>query len=268
MNIPDLQEKARRLLVDNASSVLTAGGVVGTVTTAVLTGRATVKAVDIIREKELEEIENEPEDIANKDTETMGLSTGSKVKLVWPYYVPPVVVGSATIASIVMANRISLQRAAALAAAYGISEGRLQEYKEKVAEKLTGPKKQAIEDEIAQDRVNANPPSKEVIILAGGDVLCYDMLTGRYFRSSVEQIKKAEATINHELFEAHYASASQFYDELGLPATTVTDTLGWNGLQDGVLEVKLSTVMSPDQKPCIAIDFSHMPQPNYGKMFE
>lgn len=268
MNVPDLQKKAGKFLVDNASSILTAGGVVGTVTTAVLTSRATFKAAEIIREKEIEEIEKAGEDIARTDAQTMGLSTGARIKLVWPYYVPSVVVGSATIGSIVMANRISVQRAAALAAAYGISEGRLQEYKEKVAEKLTGPKKQAIDDEIAQDRVNANPPSREVIILAGGDVLCYDMLTGRYFRSTVEQIKRAETEINHELFESDGASLSEFYDKIGLPPTNYTDTVGWNGLQDGVLEVKLSTVMSPDEKPCVAIDFSIAPTPNYTKLYE
>lgn len=236
---------ATRYMKENSSAILTAGGVIGTVATAVLSGRAAVKAQKLIdEERESRELFTE-------------LSKTEKATLVWPQFIPPVLVGSATIGSIVAANLMSARRAAALAAAYGMSQKQLEEYKTKVTEKLTGPKRQAIDDEIAQDRVTNNPPKdKEVIILAGGDVLCYDMLTGRYFRSTVEQIRKAESEINADLVNHQYASLSSFYDKVGLPATNFTDTVGW-GLhgQDLPLSVQLSTIMTPDEKPCVAIDF-------------
>jgi hypothetical protein len=235
---------------ENSSAILTAGGVIGTVATAVLSGRASVK------ERESREIPKE-------------LSKTEKVTLVWPQFIPPVLVGSATIGSIVAANLMSARRAAALAAAYGMSQKQLEEYKAKVTEKLTGPKRQAIDDEIAQDRVTNNPPKdKEVIILAGGDVLCYDMLTGRYFRSTVEQVRKAEMKINADLVNNQYASLSSFYDEIGLPATNFTDTVGW-GIhnQDLPLGVQLSTTMTPDDKPCVTIDFDTQPSFNYQQSY-
>ncbi|MDQ3398874.1 MAG: DUF6353 family protein, partial [Deinococcota bacterium] len=214
---------ATRYMKQNSSAILTAGGVIGTVATAVLSGRAAVKAHDILAfERTLEECTSTP------DTEPKELSKSQKALLVWPAFIPPVLVGTATIGSIVAANYMSARRAAALAAAYGMSQKQLEEYKAKVTEKLTGPKRQAIDDEIAQDRVTNNPPKdKEVIILAGGDVLCYDMLTGRYFRSTVEQVRKAESKINADLVNHQYASLSSFYDEIGLPATNFTDTVGW-----------------------------------------
>lgn len=258
--LADLQKKAQQLLTENASAILTAGGVVGTVGTAILTGRASFRAANLIHEKQIA-ILGEGDDYE--------LTRTDKIKIVWPMFIPPAVVGSATVGSIIMANQVSAKRAAALAAAYGISENRLQEYKDKVAEKLTGPKRQAIEDEIAQDRVNSDPPSAEVLVLASGEVLCYDMLTGRYFKSSVEEIKKAENRLNYELFHHQYASLSFFYEEIGLPPTGYTDEVGWSmvDLDRGQFEVKFSTVLSPDGKPCLAVDFNNAPHPEYTKSY-
>lgn len=257
---------ATRYMKENSSAILTAGGVVGTVATAVLSGRAAIKAQDLIY-RDL--ISREDESTVSNGILPIELSKTQKVALVWPAFIPPVLVGTATIGSIVAANYMSARRAAALAAAYGMSQKQLEEYKGKVAEKLTGPKAQAIDDEIAQDRVNNNPPKdNEVIILAGGDVLCYDELTGRYFRSTVEQIRKAESKINADLVHHQYASLSSYYDEIGLPATTLTDTIGWGIHEQEIpLKVKLSTTMTPDDKPCVAIDFSPMPVPNYANSY-
>lgn len=255
-----IQTSTHQFLSNNASTILTAGGVVGTVATAVLTGKATFKAAEIIHEEEIRRI-------AQADRDTMGLSTFTKVKLVGPQYIPPIIVGGLTIASIVMANKISASRAAALAAAYGVTQKQFEEYKAKVAEKLTGPKKTSINDELAQDRVT-NTPNREVIILADGEVLCFDQFTGRYFRSSVERIRKAEQTINRRLATCAYASLTEFYDEIGLPPTTVSDTVGWSMLdQDQAFEIQLSTVMTPDEKPCIAIDFNVLPKPDYTRTY-
>lgn len=274
MNLPDLKKQAGVFLTENASTILTAGGVVGTVTTAVLTGHASYKAAEIIRVAELEHMieteEEEPVELPGNGNnhESLGFTRFHKAKLVWPLFLPPVLTGSATVASIVMANRISAQRAAALAAAYGIAENRLQEYREKVAEKLTGPKKQTIDDEIAQKHVDENPPSQQVVIVAGGDVLCYDLMSGRYFRSSVEKIKRAESELNQELFDSQMASLSSFYDNLGIPRTLMSDILGWTAFVDGVVSITLSTTLSEDKQPCLVLDYSRMPEPNFTRIIE
>jgi hypothetical protein len=96
--------------------------------------------------------------------------------------------------------------------------------------------------------------------------LCFDTLTGRYFTSTVEQIRRAENRVNYELMHYMYASLTMFYEEIGLPPTDYTDSVGWNA--DNLLEVNLSTVMSQDQKPCIAISFVRNPIPNYEKHWD
>lgn len=256
-----MQVVAQQFAKENSSAILTAGGCVGVVATAVLSGRAAVKAHQILKKHEDDVV------VVSEDGVSTEMNKMEKVYLAGPAFIPPVIVGAATIGSVVAANMMSAKRAAALAAAYGVSQRQLEEYKAKVQQKLTGPKNQAIKDEIAQDRVNEHPPTKEVIILAGGDVLCYDMLTGRYFQSTVEQIRQAEAKINAELLNHQCASLSSFYDEIGLPSTSFTETVGWNISGQDLLGVELSTIMTPDQKPCIAIDFNTMPSPNYSQYY-
>lgn len=257
MNFSVIKHSASAFLSENAATVLTAGGVVGTVTTGTLAWRAGYKTA-------FKAIELSEQDISGGEVTKMEIA-----KETWQINIPPVIIGSLAVSSIVAANLVSARKAAALAAAYAIADGRLEEYKGKVAEKLTGPKNKAINDEIAQDRVTKNPPNdREVIIIASGEVLCHDSLTGRYFHSTVEQIRQAEHKINNELANCQYASLSDFFDELGLKATAYSDTVGWSVLnQDVPFELQLSSVMTPDQKPCISIDYSILPTPDYNRSY-
>ena len=239
----------------SSTTVLTGMGVTGVVTTAYLTGRASFKAAELIRREEIVKT-LPPDKLTNKE----------KVKLVWPLYVAPISVGCTTITAIVVANHTASKRIAALTVASGISERALTEYKAKVLEKLGEKKEMAIRDEVAQDRVANTPVNKEVLVIGAGDVLCFDLLTGRYFQSTVEKIRQAEIKINYEILNHMYASLSRFYDEIGIPPTPYSDTVGWNGLTDR-FEVLFSTVMSPDNRPCIAVDFSHPPVAEYTNLY-
>lgn len=263
-NLHGIQHAAKQFMTDNSTTILTAGGVVGTVTTAVLAGRAGFKAAEIIQEEQrnlgnmsAQEMENHVK-TGGKDW----LETKDKVKLVWPQFVPPVLVGSATIGSIVMANRMSAQKAAALAAAYGVSQNQLQEYRAKVEEKLGFKKEEAIRDEVQQDRVNQNPPPKDVIIIGSGEVLCYDAWSGRYFKSSVEAIRKAENAVHREIMNANEAPLRTFYDELGLLPVAMDNELGWN--LNHPMHLHITSVLTPDEtEPCIAIEFTEFPIMDY-----
>jgi hypothetical protein len=260
---------AKFLLEHHSTTILTGVGVGGTVATAVLTGRASFKAAKLI-DAQPAKLERAMGDAGYTNGEIAAVVVErtkiEKAKLVWTLYLPPVASGVLTISSIIAANKLSSKKIAALAVAGGISERALQEYKDKVVEKFGDRKSIEVRDDIAQDRVNASAyKAKEVVILGTGDVLCYDMLTGRYFQSSVEQIRKAENKVNFELVHNMSASLSYFFEEVGLEPTSYTDMVGWNS--NDPMEVVLSTVMSPDGRPCIAIDFSKAPVTDYDKLW-
>lgn len=252
MSSKTLIKTAEKFVVDNAPALLTAVGVAGTVGTAYLTGRSTFKAAKVIADAQFREnLQMKSHDLDNKE----------KALLVWKCYIPPVVAGASTITAIIFANRISTKRAAALAAAYAISEGRFSEYKEKVKEKMGVQKEQKVVDEIAQDRLNANPPKESIVIIGDGKVLCKDEFTGRYFRSTVEEIKRAENEVNHEIMNSGYAVLSDFYERIGLKPTSVSETFGWNNPTK--LELAWTAVVTPDGQPCVAFDLNAMPVRDY-----
>jgi hypothetical protein len=260
MAAADLVKHIQKLVTDNSTAILTGMGVAGTISTAVLTGRATVKATRMIDWADSEykkDSERSKEDLDLKD----------KVKLVWKLYIPPVTTGVLTITSIVMANRLATKQASALAAACSLTERALSEYREKVIEKIGENKESDIRDSMVQARMSKNPVNTREVILAGtGEVLCYDTLSGRYFQSSIEEIKRAENEINYKVVNYMHASLSEFYDLLGLPATGFSDTMGFD--LDHRCIIRFTTEMSTDGRPAVAIDYVHMPVAGYDKHWE
>lgn len=254
----DIRQKATEFAQDNATTLLTAGGVVGVVATAVLTARAAFGAADDMHVERIVKLA-EKIDVTDPDAsmDLPELDTATKLKIAAPYFIPPVVTGVATITAIIMSNRMSAQKAAALAAAYGLAERNFGEYKAKVEEKLTGPKQADIKDELSQEAVNRTPGSERIVIVEG-EVLCFDKPTGRYFNSTMETIRQAVNTTNAEVFNHGFTTLNFFYEELGLPPSTWASEVGFDG--DNTLDLDISTALAPGNRPCITIDFRSMPK--------
>lgn len=245
-----------KLAIDNSPVLLTAIGVAGTIGTAVLTHRAATKAErDILAKRSEMDIHDSL--AFNKDRK-------AKLKTVWKLYIPPVVSGTVTVGAIVMANHIGTKRAAALAAAYTISEKAYTEYREKVVEKLGENDERKMRNEIVQDRVNKNPMSEgNVLVVGGGDHLFLEMYTGRYFRSDMQTVRKAVNDINYQINTHGYASVSDFYQRIGLPNTTVSEEMGWTS--DKLMDVQYDAVLSEDGQPCVGISFITGPVRDYSR---
>ena len=221
----------------------------GVVATTLLTAKAAFRAGQLIHA--MEQMSQEE------------IETKRRIELTWKLYIPAVGTGIATVGAIVAANRIGNRRAAAIAAAYSLTERAFVEYKEKVVERIGPNKETAIRDEIAQDRVNQNPASnREVIVTGNGDHLCYEAYTGRYFRSTMQALLKAQNEINYQILNHQYASLGDFYEKVGLPATIMSEEFGWHGK---MLDLQLSTVLSEEDAPCIAFSYSIEPIRKYNK---
>lgn len=261
----DAKQKVLEFAGDNAAALLTAGGVVGVVGTGVLSGRAGYKLGTVSMQKKIDELAESLDDMDPETNPylTVGETEVAKKDIVVaaiPELIPPVVTGAATIAAIIYSNRMSAQKAAALAAAYGLVERNFSDYKEKVSEKLTGPKRDAVKDEIAQDAVDRTGGHDKVVVIEG-EVLCFDVNAGRYFNSTVERIRQAANTTNAEVINRGFASVSFFYDELDLEGAPWADAVGFG--PDNMLELDISTTLKGG-KPCVTINFVKPPQTEYG----
>lgn len=246
MSITESFEVLKASVVRNGPAILTAVGAAGVVSSAVLASRATVLAV-----RRYDELVKE-----NPDAEFTPME---KVRILAPFYISTAAVVAVSCTAIVLANRIEHKRATSVAAALTISERAFTEYQNKVVEKIGVRKEEAVRDEVQQDRVSRKP-SSDVVVLEGKQ-LCYDSYSGRYFESTMEEIKHAINRLNHQIVNQNYASLSDFYNYLGISPTNMSDDLGWNS--DILLDVYFTTTLSPDGRPAIALDYRVAPKINY-----
>jgi len=250
MDLGAIIDRARKAAAENAPTILTALGVTGTITTVVLASRASFKAQEILT--------REHHHLLDPDMSKTEIRK-KEFGFVWKEYIPAATTGVVTVACIVMANRVTTRRAAALASAYTVSQEAFREYKEKVVQKMGETKEQKLRDEIAQDRVKANPPGPWLIL--DDDVLCLDTHSGRYFESTREEIRTAVNDINYKLLNEDHASLSDFWELIGLAKTADSDEIGWN--VDSKFEVQYGSALTEDGKPVLTIEFRTTPIRRY-----
>lgn len=236
-------KKVTDTLGKNSPHLLAGAAVCGVIGTTVLAVKATPKALEMIQEAETDE----PKEI---------------VKLVWKQYLPACVVGSVTIACIIGVDVIHNHRGAVLAGLYSLSENAMKEYQEKVIEKIGKNKDREIKDEIAKDKLKNNPDiNKEIYLTGSGDVLCFDAISGRYFRSDYEKIRKVQNDLNHQLLTEMWISLNDVYYELGLEPVKYGTLMGWN--VDEKIDFDFSTQFSENHQPCLVLDYEVGPRYNY-----
>jgi len=251
LNLATITKGVRTIVNKRSPEILTGIGIAGMITTTVMAVRATPKALALIEDKKTE---NNTEKLTPIET----------IKATWTCYIPAAITGCLSILCLVGASSVNARRNAALATAYTLSESALKEYQEKVIETIGKKKERAIRDAIAKDRIEQDPvTSKEVIITEKGNTLCYDSISGRYFKSDIDKLKKAENELNRRMRDEMYISLNEFYYEIGLNPTSIGDDLGWH-IDHGYIELSFSSQLADEGTPCLVIDYRVAPrQINY-----
>ena len=237
----------------HSPEILTGIGIAGMITTTVMAVRATPKALILIEERK--------EEIGAEKLEAMDM-----VKTTWACYIPAAITGTLSVACLIGASSVNARRNAALATAYTLSESALKDYQGKVIEMFGEKKNEAVKDAVAKDKVEKNPVvTREVIITEKGNTLCYDAISGRYFKSDIEKIKKAECELNRQMLDDMYVSLNDFYYEIGLDSVKLGDELGWN-VDSGYIDLSFSSQLASDGTPCLVIDYSIAPRYNFSEL--
>ena len=245
----------------NSPHILTGLGSAGVFSTAILTGRATLKANKIIiEEKEYRDSQidcdsysqvkyNKPESISKKEV----------IQLTWKVFIPPLLMGATSIACIIGANTINTNRTAAIAALYSLSETALREYKEKVAEEIGFNKERRIHDSITKDYITEHPVGDRTIILTGnGEVLCYDILSDRYFKSSPEKIRQQVLDFNYDLMGETWLDLNDLYYAVGLRSNKLGSQCGFPSSKGKVTLIEGSH-LTPEGIPCYVFEVKVYP---------
>lgn len=234
----------------HSPEILTGIGIAGMITTIVMAVRATPKALILIDEKK-------------EELETEKLSPKELLRTTWKCYIPTTAIGTVSVLCLIGASSVNVRRRAALATAYTLSESALKEYQEKVVEAIGEKKEQSVQDEIAKDKIEKNPIScREVIITEKGNTLCYDAVSGRYFKSDRDKIDKSINELNRRIRDEMFISLNEFYYEIGLNGIGLGDQLGWN-INSGYIEPDFSYQGAEDGTPCLVIGYLVEPRYDY-----
>lgn len=256
MTKADLVQMAKGVklkLSEHSPEILMSIGIASLITTTILAVGETPKALNLL-EKTKQEVGVDE------------LTAVETVRVVWKCYIPAAVSGVFGVACLIGANSVHAQRNAALAAVCKLSETAFTEYRDKVVETIGEKKEAAVLEKVEEDRIRKQPVEKsEVYVTSRGTTLCFDGWSGRYFESSIEEIRRAENTLNNRMLHdiTGYATLNEFYDEIGLPHTEVGDMIGWNASH--LVKIHIGATIADDGRPCIAVIHDNRPIYEYDR---
>lgn len=237
----------RRSIQKHSPEILTGIGIAGMVTSTVLAVQATPKALILIEQKK-------EEDGVEK------LTPIDTVKATWKCYIPAAALCAASGLCLVGASSANMRRNAALATAYALSESTLRDYQKKVVEEIGEKKEKLVREAVAKEKLEQNPVSKnEIIITERGNTLCYDIMSGRYFRSDIDKLKKAVNELNRRMRNENYISLNELYYEIGLDEIAIGHDLGWN-IDKGYIDLEFSSQLAEDGTPCLVVGYQLAPR--------
>lgn len=250
--LSNMMNATKGFMIKHSPEILTGIGVTGMIASTVLAVKDTPKALKLIEAKKEELGVDE-------------LTPIETVKAAWKPYIPAAVTGILSVSCIVGASAVNYKRNAALATAYAISEKAITKYRDKVIETIGEKKEKEIREKVAQDDVNKEPVSKaKVLVTSKGNTLCRESISGRYFTSDMDKIKKVVNELNRRMIYDNYISLDEFYNGIGLDPIKNSSRLGWN-IDDGLIELDFYACLTDNDEPCVVIDYLKPPKYDFDK---
>lgn len=259
----ELAKPATDAIAKNSPHILIGAGVAGFVATVALAIKATPTAADIHEDYEGERLNQKSHHKMGRiDDEDLKRFTREsyveEAKELAPVYLPTVLMGSASIACVLVGHRIQVKRGAAVLAAYSLAERTLETYQDKVIERLGEDGARELKQEVSnQLAVDDCPFDADYSYLPDGEgnVLCYDRVTGKFFKSTKERIREAEAAVNKRLIDEATVRLGDFYYELGIEDHSfVADAVGWD-LGKCKPDVYFTSMLDDKERPCLVLNY-------------
>lgn len=264
MNIQTILKWASK----RSPEILTSLGCVGVGVTGYLAGKGAIKASYVYNQ--LAKYDDE------EKTKTRKEKFQRKMRLAAPcikYYIPAAISGVATVASILGLHRTMSIRHMAVAASYVAADSALNRLQDSVKETL-GEKKSSEIFLNSSKKAVAKMPDEEDIpnLVESGEptghekALIYDAYSGRYFKSSIEHLKRIEADMNADLMKHDWVPINQIYDAIGLKPITLGDDLGFKFEIDDIssrIEFNFESDINDNGDPYIILVMGPKPKWTY-----
>ena len=219
-------------------------GIGGFISAAVMAGKASVKANQIIDDTECYE---------NKD-----LSLTEKVKATWKCYIPTAIVVAGSTYAILMGTNILNKKNASLMASAGALAETLNLYSDKVKEVVGEEKADEIRKEVAKERVARKAAGPKSYSNNDDDVLCFDNISGTYFISNMAKLKDIEHELNKRMLNENYVLLNEYYEEIGLDSCYIGSVMGWH-IDRGFIDLDFDSMVTKDGKLALVVDHNVLP---------
>lgn len=242
---------AKRFIQREAPMLLTAAGVAGFFSGAVMTAKAAVEA-----------------DRANtrywnkyrKDLLTKREAMVQTVKIKAPYFAPALGVMIMSTAVVLASSNMSKRRYKALSSLYFTTLTYTENLKSAIKSSVSNSKSEEILDK-AQEPTKKAP----VLYISSEETLCWDEYSKRYFLSpGLERIRGIMNDLNHTMYTEGWVSLNDYYWEIGLEPIEYGEEIGW-AVERGPLEARFGTALM-DNRPCVTISFEVMPKHIYTRL--
>ena len=268
MKFPNIISKISYSAKKNAPGLLTAAGIVTLAGAVISTVPATVKAVKVVEDAKNEKFDalpdKEQEEMIIDGTEVT-LTPIEYVKACWKLYLVPLSLAGGSCACFILSHKILFGRQAAALAAYQFTRKALENYQKQTMEDVGERKEREIRQNSMQKGVNFDNFDERYVINTGhGNYLMVDYLTGKFFRSDIEYVRKVENKLNKRLRHEFWISGNDYYYEMGMPPCGFGKDLGWR-LEDGEIEFEFSYGPGPkgNGESCCIVSPGLGPWPKY-----
>lgn len=239
--------------------ILIGSGVASMIASTILAVKATPKAIRNIEQEK-------------SDRGVTMLKTQDTIKVAWKPYIPSIVSGVVGAGCIIAGTTQNKHQKAALAAVYSLSENTLRRYKDEVRKMVGDEKADEIDRQVVKSRIKERPviidteDSMFVEQTGNGNTLCFDSLSGRYFRSSINAIDRAVNNVNKSLMSEHYVTVNELYNEIGLSTIGAGSLIGWKAEKD-MCEIHYDTEMDDTGAPFVVLYYRNRPEPLYSTAY-
>lgn len=223
----NLLQRARKSMKKAAPTILTCVSAAGVVMTAVLTAKATPKALRCLEEAKTAKNAENGEKLTRMET----------IGACWMTYAPAAIAGIATIGCIFSANALNKRQQAALVSAYALVSKSYNEYRQKVKEVYGAEAHRKVMAALAAEKSRSPHISSESLCCITSldfedsgeeERLFYDSISERYFQATISQVLQAEYHMNRNFaLSGGFITLNNFYEFLGISPIPEGDTIGW-----------------------------------------
>ena len=220
-------------------------GLAGTITSAVLACRATLKLPDMLDEMEsdIREVKaardslthfNQGSRVSPITDKDVAYAYAINVMRVTKLYAPSVIIGAASIGLLTSSHVTLTRRNAGLTAAYATLQTAFESYRDRVREQLGEEKEKDLYRGVTEETVEVDGKVKKVKTANPNGLSAYSKLfdeSNPNYQPFIDHnrtfIHGVQSYMNHRLTTRGHVFLNEVYEELGFPHTPAGQVVGW-----------------------------------------